>query len=371
MNILGIGTAIPPHSITQSHAAELAIERCCDSSQQARWLRRAYETAGVTQRHSELLAPADGNPRYIDLFPPRREIGDRGPSTGRRMEFYALHAGPLAARAAQAALADAGIGPRAVTHLITASCTGFAAPGLDFSLIRNLGLSPGVSRLHVGFMGCHAAMNAMEAAQAFTRADHSACVMICAVELCTLHFQYGWDPDAVLANALFADGAAAMVVSNHCGSRRPIETSKGQADLPLCIAATGSMLFPDSETAMGWQIGDHGFVMTLSRDVPDLIESRLRPFLSEWLGQLEIAIDEVHSWAIHPGGPRILTAVEKALELSPSSTRASREVLGECGNMSSPTIVFVLRRLWRTKAPRPIVALGFGPGLVVHAALLR
>lgn len=361
MMILGMGTAVPLHAVDQRKAAELAEERCRGNSQQTRWLRRAYSSAGVNQRHSELLALKAGTPVYIDLFPPCRDENDRGPSTSERMAFYATHAGPLAARAATSAIADAQVKPPSITHLITASCTGFAAPGLDYSIIRDLQLSPRVSRLHIGFMGCHAALNAMQTAAAITHGDPAACVLISAVELCTLHFQYGWDADAVLANALFADGAAAIVARGD----RPSPPAAGQ----LGLAATGSVLLPATCEAMSWRIGDHGFVMTLSREVPALIEKHLRPFVSEWLGEHGLRIAEIGSWAIHPGGPRILAAAEEALGLPQESTRVSREVLRDFGNMSSPTVLFVLDRLRRDNAARPIVALAFGPGLIVQAAL--
>src|SRR5262249_5687505 len=137
------------------------------------------------------------------------------------------------------------------------------------------------------------------------------------------------------------------------------------------VAATGSCLFPDSETAMTWSIGDHGFEMTLSPRVPDLLGTHLRPWLEAWLAQHDLGLHGVGSWAIHPGGPRILLAIGQALGLPRSATLVSRQVLAECGNMSSATLLFILDSLQRAGAPRPCVALGFGPGLVVEALLLN
>jgi predicted naringenin-chalcone synthase len=222
-----------------------------------------------------------------------------------------------------------------------------------------LKLPPTIQRTHIGFMGCHAALNGLRVAAAFAGADRAATVLLCATELCSLHYYYGWDPEKVVANALFADGAASVVGAS--------------SDLPDCwrVAAAGSCVFPDSEGDMGWVVGDHGFEMTLSKRVPGLIARNLRPWLERWLGAQNVELNEVGSWAVHPGGPLILTAVEEALNLPKSATAVSREVLANHGNMSSPTILFVLDRLRARRAPRPCVALGFGPGLAAEAVLFR
>jgi predicted naringenin-chalcone synthase len=275
------------------------------------------------------------------------------------MATYEDKALPLALRAAEAALNDGGIDPSQVTHLVTISCTGFAAPGVDIGLMKRLKLPPTTERTHVGFMGCHAAINGLRVAQAFGDADPAARVLMCAVELCSLHYHYGWNPKRMVANALFADGAAAVV-----GGKDPDDNHWN-------VAATGSCLFPDCESAMTWHIGDHGFDMTLSTRVPNMIAANLRPWLEHWLGKSHLRLSDIAAWAIHPGGPRVLTDVENALDLTPDLTAVSREVLGECGNMSSPTVLFLIDRLRRRGAPRPCVALGFGPGLVAEAALMR
>jgi len=235
---------------------------------------------------------------------------------------------------------------------------------VDVGLMKGLELAPTVQRTHVGFMGCHGAINGLRVARALADAEPDARVLLCAVELCSLHFHYGWDPKKVVANALFADGAAAVVGAND---------RSGSADWATCwrMTAAGSCLFPDSEHAMTWNIGDHGFEMTLSTKVPALIGKHLRPWLEEWLQKHGVRLDQVRSWAIHPGGPRILNAVEEPLGIDKSLTAVSRDVLAECGNMSSPTAIFILDRLRRQGAPRPCVGLGFGPGLVAEALLLE
>ncbi|MFC1661923.1 type III polyketide synthase, partial [Gemmatimonadota bacterium] len=243
---------------------------------------------------------------------------------------------------------------------VTVSCTGFFAPGLDTALVDILGLPPTVERTHVGFMGCHGALNGMRVASSFAGADPGAQVLLSSVELCTLHMSYVWDPDTLVANSLFGDGAAALV---GVGDSVPSE-NRG-----WCLAASGTCRLPDSDDAMSWRIGDHGFRMTLSPSVPDIIGAHLRGWIGEWLGAQGLGMADVSTWAVHPGGPRILKAVGEALDLLPDSQTVSRGVLSEFGNMSSATILFILDRLRRQNAPRPCVAVAFGPGLVVEAAL--
>jgi len=276
------------------------------------------------------------------------------------MDRYARAAPALATCAARRALKESGYRPDEMTHLITVSCSGFSAPGVDVKLIQALGLRPTVERTHIGFMGCHGAINGLRVVCALTGADPAARVLLCAVELCSLHMRYGWDPDRVVANALFADGAAAVVAASSLGGARNVWNVK----------ATASCLIPDSSNAMSWDIGDHGFEMSLSPRVPDLIAKHLRPWIEQWLARQGVCLRSVGSWAIHPGGPRILSAVETALELAPDGTEVSREVLAECGNMSSPTVLFILERLRKRNALLPCIALAFGPGLVVEAVLL-
>jgi predicted naringenin-chalcone synthase len=259
-------------------------------------------------------------------------------------------------RASAAALAESGFDAASLTHLVTVSCTGFVAPGLDFALITELGLRPTVARTHVGFMGCHGALNGLRVANAFATAELSARVLVCAVELCSLHYYYGSAADKLIANAIFADGAAAVV---GCAGE-PADWS---------LRASGSCLIPDSADDMGWTVGDHGFEMALSRRVPGLIASHLRRWIESWLGDNALSLADVRSWAVHPGGPKIVSAVEEALALPAEALAPSRAVFAEYGNMSSPTVLFVLRRLREQNAQRPCVALGFGPGLVAEAAL--
>jgi len=361
--IRGIGTAVPEHSMLQTEAAERANALAGPGGRDERTLRILYRRSGIRKRHSVLLDRAEG-PLEVrqSFYDPAPAPGDRGPTTAARMARYEAEAPPLAARAAGDALVEAGWDAPDITHLVTVSCTGFFAPGLDAALIDILGLSRSVHRTHVGFMGCHGALNGLRVASSFTAADPGARVLVTAVELCSLHLAYGPDPNDLVANAIFGDGAAALA-----GAAPGPPASDGD----WTVAANGTFLLPDSEDAMSWRIGDHGFRMTLSPRVPDLIQTYLKDWLRAWLAGEGMRPEEVTSWAVHPGGPRILTAAEEALELERAAGRVSREVLSEFGNMSSATILFILRRMRTIQTPRPLVALAFGPGLVVEAVLIR
>ena len=359
MTILGLATAEPAQFIEQSDAARLARTFLSDG-REARLLPALFQRTQVRSRGSVLLQSASGCEPRQSFYPPTVGPADRGPATALRMQRYAEESLPLAGAAAARSLELAMVPPEAITHLITVSCTGFFAPGLDVGLVKRLGLLPTVARLHVGFMGCHGVLNAMQAARATVRADPAAVVLLCAVELCSLHFQYGADADTLVANALFADGAAAMVGRASAGR-----------EVPWRLVSSGSYLLPDSADGMTWKIGDHGFEMTLSSRVPELICGHLRPWLEGWLARSGRRLEEIHSWAIHPGGPRILTSVAETLRLPETAIATSVEILARYGNMSSPTILFVLRRLQEEGHRPPCVILGFGPGLVAEAALLE
>jgi predicted naringenin-chalcone synthase len=364
--LLSIGTALPPTSVSQPDALRVARALCCRTAEHETWLPSMYNGTGIDTRNfaldAELVADLLNGTRHSgSMFLPTGAADDRGPTTGRRMRHYAEHAPPLAVAAAADAVRRSGLGAAELTHLVTVSCTGFIAPGLDLALIRALGLRPTVERTHVGYMGCHGALNGLRVARAFTGADPAARVLLCCVELCSLHYHYGWNPSKMVANALFADGAAAVVGA-------PDQEAPADA---WRVAATGSCLVPDSADAMTWTIGEHGFEMTLSKQVPGLIARHLRPWLETWLAREGVALSAVRSWAIHPGGPRILSAVEEALNLPREAAAASRAVFAGHGNMSSPTVLFILDRLGRQGAGRPCVALAFGPGLTAEAALLR
>jgi predicted naringenin-chalcone synthase len=364
-SILGIGTTVPPNRYSQSDAAEVAKVASCQSDDQVDLLRTLYRQTHIAYRHF-----IHDQEVYDDFVHGTDETGTRyrpegpddfGPDTAERMAMYTREALPMARRAAEQALDEADMSASAITHLVTVSCTGFQAPGFDIGLIKEIKMSPTVERTHVGFMGCHGAFNGMRVARALTESNPSARVLLCAAEICSIHYYYPWNPKRIVGNALFADGAAAVV---------GVPAKHAPRDAWRAVA-NGSCLFPDSENAMAWKIGNHGFDMTLSAKVPQLIATNLKPWLESWLKTHGLAIGDIASWAIHPGGPRIINSVEESLGLVPGVAWASREILTQYGNMSSPTVLFILDRLRRENSLRPCVALGFGPGLVAEAALFR
>jgi predicted naringenin-chalcone synthase len=364
--ILGLGTAVPPVSVTRQEGQQIARWVNCHSADQAGWLPHIYGQSGIDKRHMCLGRAVirdilDETRVSQSIFLPRTRTDDRGPTTAERMAAYRDEAPRLAIESTRMALARSGLSAEDITHLVTVSCTGFQAPGVDVALIESLKLARTTQRTHVGYMGCHGALNGLRVARAFVDADPRARVLVCAVELCSLHYHYGWDPQKLIANALFADGAAAVVAG-------PVEIAPDSA---WRVAACGSCLIPDSTDAMTWTVGDHGFGMTLSKKVPSLIAAHLRPWLEQWLADNGVRLEDVVSWAIHPGGPRILEAVVESLRLDQQAARASREVFAAYGNMSSPTVLFILEYLRERGAARPCVALGFGPGLNAEATLIR
>ncbi len=353
LHITGVGTALPNYGISQDKACAIAQKGLTEK--QSRLLAAVYRKSTIKRRHTVLLDQENG---ATPFYNGSNGSGPAGPGTGLRMERYAAEAVDLALRASQSALSNARCAPAAVTHLITVSCTGFVSPGLDREIIETLRLSRSVSRVNIGFMGCHAALNALQVALAIANAQADATVLLCATELCSLHFQQGWNTDNVLPNALFADGSAAIV-----GKR----AAPGES---WTCQATGSYLLPESNADMTWRIGDHGFQMTLSRRVPTLIAENLRPWLEQFLATHNLTIADIGSWAVHPGGPGILDAVRTSLSLPADALDVSRAVLADCGNMSSPTILFIVERLRQKSASLPCMMLAFGPGLAIEAALL-
>lgn len=356
--IWGIGTA-KPNTISQQDLTDLAEHNCAQESGQRAWLRRVFTKCGVGRRASVLQTEQAS---MATFYPPRKSLDDRGPTTAERMQRYALEAPKVAADAAANALTNAATAASEITHLIGVSCTGFVAPGLDVELIDRLGLRPDVQRTQIGFMGCHAALNALAAARNIVRGDPQAIVLVCCVELCSLHFAYGFDPQRIVANALFGDGAAAAVVRE---GAPPSDVAGWRLHSPA------SLLVPGTRDAMTWRIGDHGFEMTLSTEVPALVEARLRDWCAGWLAEQDVTLDQIALWAVHPGGPKVLDAAANALALPADALRWSRQVLHEQGNLSSTTLLHILTQMARDDVRGKCVALGFGPGLMMEGFLLE
>ena len=368
IEIVGLGHALPAGSLTQEDAASAAhrlrrTDDAIDYDRELQLLNVLYRRSGVQKRHSVLLRSGeDAAVERQTFYEVASSRTDRGPTTAARMSRYETEAPALAEIACRQALNKTALTADRIDHLVTVSCSGFNSPGFDLALYEKLGLDLNVSRTHVGFMGCHGALNGLRVASALAQSQPGANVLLCAVELCSLHHQYTDDPQQIVANSLFADGAAAAIVRSAA-----LAPSASKA---WNLVASGSYLIPNSGDAMSWRIGDNGFAMTLSAQVPELIKTQLKPWLEQWLNRHNLNLSQIATWAIHPGGPRIVSAAASALDLSKEAVQTSLDVLNDCGNMSSPTILFILQRLLDEGRQGPCVALAFGPGLVVEAALL-
>jgi predicted naringenin-chalcone synthase len=339
-----IGTAIPPNEVHGLFAAY--APRLLQSHRDRRLFERMVQRCGIERRHS-VLAPG----RADQLDDAGLYVSGRFADTGARMRVYQARAAELAFAAAL----DLDDDLQGITHLVLVSCTGFAAPGVDLALIERLALSPAVERTCVGFMGCHAAINALRLAGHIVRAEPEARVLVVCIELCTLHLQETAELEQVLAFLIFADGCAAALVTGE-----PYGLRLGRSSTALATEAADQIT---------WGIGAHGFDMTLSGAVPSSIRALLPRHLPAMLhGRPR---EQVVHWAVHPGGRSVLDAVEHALELQPGALACAREVLRRYGNMSSPTILFVLAALLKSDIPGPGCALAFGPGLAIESMLFE
>lgn len=352
VRVLSIGLATPPGRLSQTRSAELG-RTFAPETVPAGVIEAMHRRTRIDQRASVLVDPGTGRQAF---YSPDDAAGV--PTTAARMSVYEREAGALACGASASAIQKAGLDATRVTHIVTVSCTGFVAPGIDQMVVKGLGLRADVGRTHIGFMGCHGALNGTAVASAIAAADPAAVVLLCCVELCSLHMHYSARVDQLIANALFADGAAAAIFS--------------QRARPECPEVKGcrSWLVPDSAELMAWHIGDRGFEMTLGATVPERLERVIPAWVESVLDSCNLRVSEVGGWAIHPGGPRIVEGLAAALGLPEAATKDSLDTLRENGNMSSPTVLFILDRMMRENRPRPWVAMAFGPGLAAEAVVL-
>jgi predicted naringenin-chalcone synthase len=255
-------------------------------------------------------------------------------------------------------------GPADITHVITVSCTGFHNPGPDYHIIRGLGLSPNVQRYNLGFMGCYAAFPALRLAKQFCQVDPNAVVLVLCLELCSLHLQLDANnPEALMAGSIFGDGAACALVS----ARLP-----DPAQATLVLGELSTLLTDTGEESMAWEIGDHGYEIVLSSYVPDILGDNIRQAVLPMLHRSGLNESDIGFWAVHPGGRAILDRIETALALGPDALAIPRRILRDYGNMSSATILFVLREWMRSPGESELcAAMAFGPGLTVELGLLE
>ncbi|MDO8383511.1 type III polyketide synthase [Microbacterium sp.] len=357
-HILGIGTAVPTTVLTQSAVRDLFLAQPQVDRLTARLIGAAFDQSAIDTRHTVLDELGEGSADASSfIVAESKEV--LSPATGLRNDVYRREAPPLFAEAARDALARAGVEASAVTHVVTASCTGFYAPGPDYRLVRDLGLPTTVERDHLGFVGCAAAFPALRQAARICAGEPTAVVLVVCGEICSIHLRASSDPEQIVASAVFADGAAAAVV-----------TGQARTDAPsLELGGFATALTEDGEDDMRWIIGDHGFEMTLTAEVPRIVGREVREALAPVLARA----GHIDRWLVHPGGRSILDRFEAALELPGDALDSSRDVLRRYGNMSSATVLFILARMLEDPTLNDgarAVGVAFGPGLTVESALI-
>lgn len=354
--IISIGTAVPAHRHAQSDIRQFMERVFALDPAERRKLRFLYQQSAIDYRYS--VIPDYSLPPSEWSFYPDGESLEPVPTIEKRMEWYNRYAVELSA----AAIADCfnGIAGNAAdcTHLITVSCTGMSAPGLDLALVEKLALPLSISRSSINFMGCYAALHAMRQADAICRSEPEARVLIVCTELCTLHFQKEPSPDNIAASLLFGDGAAAVLLQSGVGKNPG-------------ISGFHSEIMPAGKNDMSWNLSSTGFLMRLSGYVPDLIQADFKPMILRALAKFSKPQAKIGGWCIHPGGKRILEAVVKSLSLPGNAMEAAYEVLKEYGNMSSPTVLFVLKRMLEKGNRGNIIVAAFGPGISMETCLLE
>jgi predicted naringenin-chalcone synthase len=362
-----IATGNPPLRRSQDEAAEFMaqIDTLPDAIQSR--LPAIYRGSSIDGRYTCVDDYGKEDAEEFTFFPKTWTL-EPAPSTEDRNEHYRESVIPLAEDVGERALDQAGVAPEDITHVIAVSCTGFFAPGLDVELVKRLNLSPTTERTFVGFMGCYAAFNALRVAHSFCQSQPDARVLIVCAELCTLHFQIDDSLESVVVNSLFSDGAAGAVLS-----ARDEDDAKGR----MAYVDGRCHLDDDSMEDMTWAIGDTGFKMGLSSRVPDVVGENLPAYVHNLLTDHNLTRDELDFWAVHPGGRRIVEGAQDALDLTDDDVADSLAVLRRYGNMSSPTILFVLKRILDRQAqgdgapPERGLAMAFGPGLTIEGALFE
>jgi alpha-pyrone synthase len=347
--INSIGIANPFYQHEQKDILSFMLEDGAAIEQQKK-LRAAFRASGVETRYSILpdFGTVTNDVSFIQDIPLVEE----------RMQIYKKEALSLAVQAIENCLQQSNIKKNSITHIITVSCTGMYAPGLDIDLITQLDLPRTVARACLNFMGCNAAINALRMADAIANSQPDANVLVVCVELCTLHYQPSTSDDSVLSNTLFSDGAAAVLINSK------------QADSLFEIQQFHSALWKEGNADMCWDITSRGFEMILSSYVPDLLNNGMQQLLKE--SSFDIGASE--HLAIHPGGKKILDTLLKTLNKSVEDLTDSYAVLKNYGNMSSPTILFVLYTMLQNataKKREKVSVMSFGPGLTIEAMLLK
>lgn len=353
-SIISIGLANPGKPIDQSIIADFMKVAHDLDEEEGRKLGFLYRMSGIATRHSVLEDFSKQDPSDFLFFPKDNRL-EAFPGTKARMKVFCEAAPDLGEEAIRNCLQKSGHSPLSITHLILVSCTGMVAPGIELELMRRLGMSDEVERFCIHFMGCYAAFTGIRLADKILRAEPEAKVLLVSIELCTLHFQREYVEDNILANSLFADGAAAALL---------MKSDKG-----LSIESYLSQVLREGEEDMAWGIGDFGFEMRLTKYIPALLDQGIKKLKDVFETKFELS--GIQHFAIHPGGKQILQKVQEAFGLDPAVNKHAVDVLRTYGNMSSATILFVLLRMMEDdQIHGKILAMGFGPGLTLETLYL-
>ncbi len=356
--IISTGTAIPEYSAPQENILGYMCGAYNDETV-SRKLRILFHSSGIESRHS--VVPDFGNMKGGNLF-----FGNGKPDVEKRMCLFQEKSSALAIAAINNLFnkLNTDIQSFGITHLITVTCTGIYSPGLEMEIMEKLDLPPDIFHTSVNFMGCNAAFPAQKIADSFARSDKNARVLVVCVEMCTIHFQPKNDNDNLLSNTIFSDGAAALLmVSDEFASQQNL---KG-----LYVKGFYSGLLGEGKNLMGWNIKPLNFEMVLNAGIPAFIGQKINHLINETSRNLDISADMIDKWAVHPGGRKILDQVKVQLGLNNGEMNYSYQILREYGNMSSPTILFILNLILEQEMEQgeKIMAIGFGPGISVDTAL--
>ena len=357
--LIDIYTTSPPYKVSQKKIADELKLRMGGRPAIGRMIDAVSNNSGIDYRY--FVIP-DGEENAASKFFTDKD-GFLKPDTKTRMKAYESWSKLLTGEAVEKLFNANNIDPSTIGRLITISCTGFYAPGFDYYLINKFNIPADVKRTNIGFMGCAAALIGFNSSmEALSTLGKNKKILMVATEICSIHFQTEPTKDNILANLLFADGAAAALFSN--------DSSKSG----LKLIDTASFLFNGSAEFMGWEIGNFGFEMMLSQELPKIIFEQAMPRLKLLLQRFGIKKEEIKYWALHPGGRAILDSMQKGLELSDESMIPSRTVLKNYGNMSSASILFVLKEIISSNniaKGEYCCAVAFGPGLTMEVALLK
>lgn len=351
--IISIGTALPPYCHQQTDILAFMQQVYATNETDKRKMRFLYGQSGIGQRYSVISDYS--RPVQEWKFYPQTEGLDPFPSLEQRMAVYNKQAPLLSVDAIRACLQGV-LQPKDITHLITVSCTGMTAPGLDLQVMELLDLNKNIFRTSVNFMGCYAAIHALKIADAFCKSDGAAKVMIVCTELCTLHFQREATMDNIASSLLFGDGSSAALV-----------TADSFTAGGLYLDGFYSEVVPKGKRDMAWELSSSGFLMTLSGYIPDLIQEDFNGVVQKVAAHQNFPVEAISHWCIHPGGKRILEAIAKSVSLTGNELAPSYNVLNGVGNLSSATLFFVLNEMLQTGEKMPkLFGAAFGPGLTVE-----